>query len=180
MTERSAMLFAASTVKFFYQGMEGIMMIDFITANNLELVSNTLDRHGKATLFHAINHTTTPMGARLLRTNLLQPSTRLATVTDRLNAVQELVRQESVLFGLQAALKPAHDLDKTIANLIRMPCQKQDVHYAESKINYALQLKSLLLVVTSVCDRMGTSECTLLRRILDVSMFGTLGCEGVH
>nr|XP_031863403.1 uncharacterized protein CI109_001278 [Kwoniella shandongensis]KAA5530475.1 hypothetical protein CI109_001278 [Kwoniella shandongensis] len=55
---------------------EGIMFIDVDTAKNLELVTNNLTGRSNNTLFGVLNHCHTPMGARLLRTSILQPSNK--------------------------------------------------------------------------------------------------------
>lgn len=51
------------------------MSIDRRTATNLELISNTRSGNQKESLFGVINHTKTVVGARLLRSNILRPST---------------------------------------------------------------------------------------------------------
>lgn len=53
---------------------EGIMFIDIQTAKNLELVRNNLTNKATHTLYSVLNHCHTPMGMRLLRTCILQPS----------------------------------------------------------------------------------------------------------
>jgi DNA mismatch repair protein MSH4 len=65
----------------------GRMNIDRRTAINLELVNNAQDGNQKQSLFGAINFTKTTVGARLLRSNILRPSTDVATIEMRLDAV---------------------------------------------------------------------------------------------
>lgn len=139
------------------------------TARNLELVSNIMRRNSKDTLFGVLNHTVTPMGSRLLRTNILQPSTDEALIQRRLDAVQELVSQENLLFDIQAALKPVSDLDHIIADIVRIPTN-QDLHYSESKINNVIRLKILLAAVQTVANSLqGCNWSDLLGAILEVN-----------
>lgn len=142
---------------------------DIVTAKNLELVSNTSDRHSKDTLFGALDHTVTPMGSRLLRTNILQPSIDLGVIQGRLNAVQRLVSDETLLFSAQMALKPVTDMDHITADIARIPAYHQSPQYAESKINHVIRLKSILKAISTVADLL--TPCTdniLLKTIYDV------------
>lgn len=142
-----------------------------VTAKNLELVSNTFDRHSKDTLFGALDHTVTPMGSRLLRTNILQPSIDLSVIEGRLDAVQRLVADETLLFSAQMALKPVTDLDHITADMARKPADHQTPQYAEAKINHVIRLKTILKSVQTVAELL--SPCTdniLLKTIYDVCM----------
>ncbi|KAJ1970879.1 MutS protein msh4, partial [Dimargaris xerosporica] len=62
------------------------MLIDAATAYNLELVAST-QRGNRNTLFSVLNHTLTPMGARLLRKTIMQPLTDTSAIQDRYDLV---------------------------------------------------------------------------------------------
>jgi len=51
------------------------MLIDPETARNLEIVANSTWKKSTHSLYGLLNHTFTPMAARLLRVNLLVPLT---------------------------------------------------------------------------------------------------------
>lgn len=51
----------------------------------------------QSSLFGVLNHTLTPGGSRYLRATLLQPSTDLATICARLDAVTELLGRDGML-----------------------------------------------------------------------------------
>lgn len=53
----------------------GCMLIDHNTVRQLELVQNLTDPKSKHSLLGILDNTGTPMGARLLRTQILQPLT---------------------------------------------------------------------------------------------------------
>jgi DNA mismatch repair ATPase MutS len=59
----------------FTSATSGKLNIDRRTAANLELISNARSGNQKESLFGAIDHTKTVVGARLLRSNILRPST---------------------------------------------------------------------------------------------------------
>lgn len=66
--------FPERSLRMKYMVAEGIMFIDIQTAKNLELVRNNLTNKATHTLYSVLNHCHTPMGMRLLRTCILQPS----------------------------------------------------------------------------------------------------------
>ncbi|KAI9493031.1 DNA mismatch repair protein Msh4 [Zychaea mexicana] len=168
-SEHEGISFVDHTVKFSFQGVEGSdIRSNIVTAKNLEIVSNTVNRSSKDTLFGVVDHTVTPMGARLLRTNLLQPSTNEDVIQGRLDAVQELVSRESFLFNVQSALKPVTDLDHIIADIAKIPVKQQDVHYAECKINHVIRLKTMMTALKSVATSLQSCSNTLLVTICEI------------
>lgn len=76
-------------------------MIDISTIYALELIQNLDDPKSRDCLFGVLNETQTPMGARLLRSNILQPLTAAATIESRWEAVEELSSKEELFFAAQ-------------------------------------------------------------------------------
>ncbi|KAJ1341707.1 hypothetical protein BSLG_003728 [Batrachochytrium salamandrivorans] len=101
---------------FKFVAMDGIMMIDPMTARNLELVYNLNNRQCTHSLFGAINNTKTSMGD-------------VATLEARLDAVQ--------------ALRGFLDIDHLISSLIQIN-RKQTIRYSEQAINNIIILKHIL------------------------------------
>ena len=77
------------------------MMIDLSTIHALELIQNLQDPKSKDCLFGLLNQTLTPMGARLLRSNLLQPLTEKRFLEVRYDALEELVSNEELFFAVR-------------------------------------------------------------------------------
>ena len=77
------------------------MMIDLSTIQSLELIQNLQDGKSKACLFGLLNETLTPMGARLLRSSLLQPSTEIEVIKKRHDAVEELTTKEEMFYAVR-------------------------------------------------------------------------------
>ncbi|PLW11173.1 hypothetical protein PCANC_10804 [Puccinia coronata f. sp. avenae] len=98
---------------------EGCMLIDRNTIMDLELINNAISSKSKKSLFGLLNHTYTPMANRLLRSNLLAPSTDIDLIERRLDAVQELIELEDSFFNLRKSLKILSqiDLDKLISGI---------------------------------------------------------------
>lgn len=78
------------------------MMIDLFTIVSLELIQNVQNAKSKDCLFGLLNETLTPMGARLLRSSIVQPSTLAEHVlSKRFEAVRELSSQEDMFNGVR-------------------------------------------------------------------------------
>ncbi|RCH87680.1 MutS protein msh4, partial [Rhizopus stolonifer] len=146
--------FAPHTIKFTYQGAEDTMMIDTITAKNLELVANTNSNTTRNTLLHVLDRTLTPMGRRLLRMNILQPPCSLEIIKDRLDVVQELSKSEETIFNLQTCLKHMIDMDHTIAYIVKLPNTTKKsslvIQQAEIKTNQVIGLKQTIKAIRSI------------------------------
>lgn len=97
-----------------YEPSEGSMMIDVSTIYSLELVQNLQNPKSKDCLFGLLNDTQTPMGGRLLRSNVLQPLTDMDTLNKRYDAVDELQAKEDMFHGIRATLKNFLDADKIL------------------------------------------------------------------
>ena len=85
------------------------MMIDLATSRSLELIQNLQTPKSKDCLYGLLNQTLTPMGARLLKSNVLQPSTDRNNLESRYNALEELTTKEDIFFGVRQGQKsPSH------------------------------------------------------------------------
>ena len=82
------------------------MMIDFSTVQSLELIQNVQNAKSRDCLYGLMNHTLTPMGSRLLRSSILQPSTQLGVLRQRYEAVEELSSKENTFFRIKQGSRP--------------------------------------------------------------------------
>jgi len=80
------------------------MMIDVSAIRSLELIQNLRDSKSKDCLFGLLNQTQTPMGSRLLRSNVLQPLTSEETLNLRYDALEELTTKEEMFFGVRTGM----------------------------------------------------------------------------
>ena len=75
------------------------MMIDLSTIRSLELIQNLQNFKSKDCLFGLLNETLTPMGGRLLRSNILQPLTDVEVLGRRYDALEELTIKEDMFLA---------------------------------------------------------------------------------
>jgi len=93
---------------------EGIMILDRQTRLNLEIDLRSRDRHD---LFTLLNRTHSAPGARRLRALLDRPLLDRAALTQRLDAVEELVSDATLRTGLGRALAGLLDLERLAARV---------------------------------------------------------------
>lgn len=79
-------------------------MIDLATIRSLELIENLQNAKSGACLYGIMNQTCTPMGSRLLRSNILQPSTQADVLTPRYDSVEELSTKEDMFRQIREGL----------------------------------------------------------------------------
>lgn len=88
--------FAPHSLRISYQPSEDTMMIDIAAIQSLEIMQNLRNPKSKDSLFGLLNQTCTPMGSRLLRSNILQPTTRKVILELRYDALEELTSNEEM------------------------------------------------------------------------------------
>ena len=158
--------FASHSLRITYQPPEGAMMIDLSTIRSLELIQNLRDPKSKHCLFGFMNETLTPMGARFLRSNILQPLTDPDVLKGRFDALEELSTKEEMFFAARRALKPFQDVDKLLTALITIPAHPT-VQHVEHSINDIVLLKHFINSVPCVFEALADGRCHLLGSIRD-------------
>lgn len=99
-------------------------MIDLSTIHSLELIQNLQHAKSRDCLFGILNQTLTPMGGRLLKSNLLQPLTEIEQLENRYEAVEELSRKEDVFFAVRHGIFHIHLCHPTLElRLLEQPSQ---------------------------------------------------------
>jgi DNA mismatch repair protein MSH4 len=116
-TEELGVTFAMHSLNVSFAPATGSVVIDPATIRSLELIQNGEAHKSKQCLFGLLNETLTPMGARRLRTFILQPSTDEEKINARLDAVEELTLNEHVLFAVRKALKDSVDAEKVLTDV---------------------------------------------------------------
>ncbi|KAK9377113.1 muts domain V-domain-containing protein [Lipomyces chichibuensis] len=159
--------FAAHSLRIRYEGSEGSMLIDYSTVRNLELIQNIANPKGLHSLLGTLNTTNTPMGLRLLRSNILQPLTDKATLESRLDALEELTQNEELFFACQSSLKPFQDLDRLLTTLISIPT-KPSIKFSELRINDIIMLKQSVSCIPVTAVALSSCQSDLLIAIREL------------
>ncbi|XP_077412106.1 mutS protein homolog 4 isoform X2 [Vanacampus margaritifer] len=155
-------VYAAKSLKVIFKGSEQTAMIDSASASNMELVVNNRDHRSEHTLLGVLNYTKTPGGARRLRSNILEPLIDVDTINVRLDAIQEMLQNEELFFGLKNAIGHFLDIDQLLSVLVQVPKQ-ETVQIAEAKITHVIQLKHTLDLVPQLRVVLKNCNTTLLK-----------------
>ncbi len=92
------------------------LRIDHSTFVNLDIFSDSV--RGRSDLFSLFNECCTPMGKRLLHSWFLFPLSNLEKINSRLEAVQELKENPSLLADLRDLLRQCFDINRIISRLV--------------------------------------------------------------
>ncbi|MCF7822058.1 MAG: DNA mismatch repair protein MutS, partial [Mariprofundaceae bacterium] len=101
------------------------MRIDARSRRNLEVYSS-LAGDPKAGLMHVIDHTVTPMGARLLREWVDHPLADLQAITLRQDGVESLTGDRETLAELRNALKQIRDMERMLTRIVLLRGSPRD------------------------------------------------------
>ncbi|WP_158828160.1 DNA mismatch repair protein MutS [Mucilaginibacter lacusdianchii] len=144
------------------------LWLDRFSIRNLELVGSA--NENALTLVDVLDHTCSPMGARLLRRWIVMPLKELKPIQDRLNVVEHLIANEDLRNELQACIRQVGDLERLISKIglqkanPREVCQLRKALQAIGNIkllstqanNEALQtIGSQLNPCDYICDKIG-------------------------
>ncbi|KAK5693497.1 MutS protein msh4 [Elasticomyces elasticus] len=156
--------FPFHSLRIKYEPSEGSMMIDLSTIRSLELVQNLHNAKSKDCLFGLLNETLTPMGGRLLRSNILQPLTNPDTLNTRWDAIEELSTKEEMFFAVRTALKPFLDVDKTLTQLILIAVAPS-IKETEQAVNNVIMLKQFVSLIKPVFESLTGARSTMVQDI---------------
>ncbi len=95
------------------------MTLDAATRRNLELTQTIRSGSVNGSLLGVLDHTVTPMGARMLRGWIQQPLMVVESIDRRLEAVQLLVDNTPARKDLAASLKQVADLERLVNRAVQ-------------------------------------------------------------
>lgn len=91
---------------------ESILHLDDSSRRNLELTQTIVGAQRQGSLLSVLDHTSTPMGARLLKNNLLAPLQNKSLITDRLDGVTYFFKNSSTRKKIRDLLDSVYDLER--------------------------------------------------------------------
>ena len=103
------------------------MIIDEATRRSLELAQTLRDGRRDFTLLGVMDETSTPMGSRLLAEWLSSPLTDIEQITQRQDAIEELVNQLTLRDDVRELLKETYDLQRLTSRIATGRCSPRDL-----------------------------------------------------
>lgn len=125
------------------------MTLDATSIKNLELVKNLRDSRQKDSLLDIIDFTVTSMGARLLRSWLLQPLLDCAEINHRLEAVSEFLNKSIERQELRENLKGISDLERLTGKISLAVAHARDLVALKKSLLGFPQIKSSIKAFTA-------------------------------
>ncbi|KXH25729.1 MutS domain V [Colletotrichum salicis] len=151
-----------------YQPSEDTMMIDMSAIMSLEILQNRRQATSNDSLYGVLKHTLTLMGGRVLRSNILQPSTlKEVYLEPRYDALEELLANQDMFAEVRTALKAFPDVENMLTKLVIIP-NKPSVEASERAINHILMVKTFIDAVPPVFQALGSATSPLLTKIRDL------------
>jgi DNA mismatch repair protein MutS len=141
----------------YYQQQEA-MILDAVTARNLELVESSTGDDASATLLRAIDDTATGMGARLLRGWILRPEISLWEIEERLDAVAELKSATVVREEIRKTLEGILDLERLTSRVTLGVATPRDLLALRGSLDRVPALRELLATVFSTSSSSSASS----------------------
>jgi DNA mismatch repair protein MutS len=109
------------------EALSQFMAIDRSTMRNLELTESLSDASSNNTLLDLIDHTATPMGARLIRQWLKHPLLNLSEIEARQSAVAEWIVHPDAVQRVHQMLDRVRDLERLIAKVVARYASPRDL-----------------------------------------------------
>ena len=118
------------------------VMLDAATQTNLDLVESRGARD--TSLLAVLDRTVTPMGARKLRSWILQPLRDLNELNCRQQIIADLLRESDLLGSLRHALKSIRDIERAAGRLSQASGNARDLVALKNSLQHIPQLKTEL------------------------------------
>ncbi len=123
------------------------MSLDRTTQRNLELTEPLHSSNHKSTLLAVLDHTLTPMGARLLKQWLKQPLLCHQTINQRQDAVAILAANPLLLEELRTHLNPVGDLERQMMRISSGCASPKDLISLKSALEPLTAIKNTLVTL---------------------------------
>ena len=101
--------------------------LDIYTVRNLEIFETYRDRKGQGSLISVLDKTKTPMGSRLLRKWILNPLNNPASISNRQNAVEELLREKMIREEIREKLSKVYDIERALSKVMYKTAMCRDL-----------------------------------------------------
>ncbi len=139
---------------------DDFLWMDRFTIRNLELVRVQQDGQpeGSPTLLSVLDHTVSPMGARLLKRWLLFPLRDAARINERLDLVEYLVREQDLRNALIRQLRDCGDIERLASKIPLKKINPREVQQLARGLQLAAEIREACLASSQpYLQRLGNS-----------------------
>lgn len=151
------------------------------TLRNLEITRNMRDGGRRGTLLEVLDHTSTAMGARLLKRWLERPLTDINRIVLRQDSIEELASHSTELTKLEKLLARIFDFERILSRVEANTTSPKDLLALKASLSVIPEVKALLsgassLMLKQLDRQMGTHGAIydLLERSMDERGTGSI------
>lgn len=120
------------------------MLLDSSTRKNLELTETLREKLKKGSLLGVLDKTKTAMGGRMLRSFIEQPLIHEDSITERLDAVEELYSNGLLRDEIREYLNPVYDLERLMGRISYKTANPRDLLAFSSSLAMLPAVKNVL------------------------------------
>lgn len=125
----------------------GILVIDDASRRNLELCQTIVGGKRQGSLLAVLDHSSTPMGARLLRRNLLFPLQSVQDINERLDAIERLFGDKTLRQNIRVLLDEMYDLERLNSRVVLGRANARDLTAIKHSLARLPDLQRLLAAI---------------------------------
>ncbi len=153
---------------------EQVLLIDDSSRRNLELTQTIIGSTREGSLLAVLDHTATPMGARLLKHHILFPLQDVERINNRLEAVQFLFLNSSLRQEMRTILSSIQDIERLNSRMVLGTGNARDM----LALKHSLARLPELLQLLNQCST--TKFQTIANEFDPLSELHTLLEEAIH
>ncbi len=124
--------------------------IDAATRRNLELTETMRDKQKRGSLYGVLDKTKTAMGSRTIKNWILRPLINPVAITNRLDAVEEMVTNLNLREDISECVKNVWDIERLMARVSLKMANAKDLVSLRASFREIPKIKNLLKDAKSV------------------------------
>ncbi|WP_079411086.1 DNA mismatch repair protein MutS [Alkalithermobacter paradoxus] len=146
---------ASNINKINYYNSLDYMCLDVFTRRNLELTETLRSKEKKGSLIHVLDKTSTGMGSRLLKKYVDEPLINKASIQERLDLVDELVKDYNLREDISSELKNIYDIERLCGKIAFENINPKEIINLKKSISRIPKIKHII----------SNSECIHLKKL---------------
>ena len=152
---------------------EQYMDIDFSSKRNLEITATMRDGKRRGSLLWVLDDTKTSMGARLLKAWIDKPLLNIASINNRLNGVDELLKSTIVRSEIREGLSKIQDIERLISRVLTGSANCRDLLALKASFEPLPEIIESAQNLTSALNRSVTENIDSMQdicKLLDMAI----------
>jgi len=152
--------------------LDNVLLMDDSSRRNLELTQTIIGGKREGSLLATLDYTATPMGARLLRKNILFPLRDVESINQRLDTVEQLYLDSHLSKNLRELLNQVYDLERLNGRIVLGSGNARDLSALRVSLEQLPLLKEQLSSTTGLLAeiRHNLDPLNDLRALLDTAI----------